>query len=103
VHIPPATLAREAHRQGERAQRLCTELDQQVAPEPLPLPLQPYQLIIQLDAWNIRERDAWGQSAARRRAGQEPERWHWVYTGTCFRLDHRGQTAGGRPIITERG
>jgi hypothetical protein len=103
VHMPPATLAREAHRQGERAQRLCTELDQQAAPEPVPLPLKPYQLIIQLDAWNIRERDDWGQSAAQRRAGQEPERWHWVYTGTCFRLDHRGQTAGGRPIITERG
>jgi hypothetical protein len=65
--------------------------------------LEPYQLIIQLDAWNIRERDAWGQSAQLRRAGQEPERWHWVYTGTCFRLDHRGQTAGGRPVITERG
>jgi len=38
-----------------------------------------------------------------RRAGREPERWHWVYTGTCFRLDHRGQTAGGRPVITQRG
>jgi hypothetical protein len=35
--------------------------------------------------------------------GAEPERWHWVYTGTCFRLDHRGRTAGGRPVITERG
>jgi hypothetical protein len=60
-------------------------------------------MIIQLDAWNIRERDDWGRSAALRRRGQEPERWHWVYTGTCFRLDHRGQTAGGRPVITERG
>ena len=28
---------------------------------------------------------------------------HWVYTGTVFRLDHRGRTAGGRPVITERG
>jgi hypothetical protein len=33
-------------------------------------------MILQLDAWNIRERDAWGQSAALRRRGQEPERWH---------------------------
>ena len=38
-----------------------------------------------------------------RRAGQEPERWHWVYPGTCFRLDHRGRSAGGRPVITARG
>lgn len=105
VQLPRATLAREARRQGERAQGLRTQLDQQAATQkpPLELTLEPYQMIIQLDAWNIRERDQWGQSAALRRQGQEPERWHWVYTGTCFRLDHRGQTAGGRAVITERG
>jgi len=105
VQLPRATLDREARRQGERAQRLRTHLDQQAATQKnqLELTLEPYQMIIQLDAWNIRERDAWGQSRALRRAGKEPERWHWVYTGTCFRLDHRGQTAGGRPVITERG
>jgi hypothetical protein len=105
IKLPRATLDREARRQGERAQRLRTQLDQQAATQKpqLELTLEPYQMIIQLDAWNIRERDAWGQSAALRRAGREPERWHWVYTGTCFRLDHRGQTAGGRPVISERG
>ena len=105
VKLPRATLDREARRQGERAQRLRTQLDQQAATQKhqLELTLAPYQMIIQLDAWNIRERDAWGQSGVLRRQGQEPERWHWVYTGTCFRLDHRGQTAGGRPVITERG
>ena len=105
IQLPRATLDREARRQGERAQRLRTRLDQQAATDKpqLELTLEPYQMIIQLDAWNIRERDDWGQSAALRRAGQEPERWHWVYTGTCFRLDQRGQTAGGRPVITERG
>jgi hypothetical protein len=105
IQLPHATLDREAKRQGERAQRLRTQLDQQAATDPkqLELTLQPYQMIIQLDAWNLRERDGWGQSAALRRAGHEPERWHWVYTGTCFRLDQRGQTAGGRPVITERG
>jgi hypothetical protein len=105
IKLPRATLDREARRQGERAQRLRTQLDQQAATRThqLELTLEPYQMIIQLDAWNIRERDAWGQSGALRRQGQEPERWHWVYTGTCFRLDHRGQTAGGRPVITERG
>lgn len=105
VKLPRATLDREARRQGERAQRLRAQLDQQATTQnhQLELTLEPYQMIIQLDAWNIRERDAWGRSAALRRQGKEPERWHWVYTGTCFRLDHRGQTAGGRPVITERG
>ncbi|MEW6304808.1 MAG: ISKra4 family transposase [Verrucomicrobiota bacterium] len=105
VKLPRATLDREAKRQGQRAQALRQQLDQQAAAEKkqLELTLEPYQMIIQLDAWNVRERDDWGQSASLRRQGQEPERWHWVYTGTVFRLDHRGHTAGGRPVITERG
>jgi hypothetical protein len=105
VKMPRATLNREARRQGERAQAVRTELDQKAATQKtqLELTLEPYQMIIQMDAWNIRERDGWGQSAALRRRGQEPARWHWVYTGTVFRLDHRGKTAGGRPIISERG
>ena len=105
VPLPRATLDREAKRQGQRAQRLRTTLDQQAATgrKQQELTLEPYQMILQLDAWNIRERDAWGNSAALRRRGQSPERWHWVYTGTCFRLDHRGHTDGGRPVITERG
>jgi len=105
VSLPAATLDREAKRQGQRAQAVRTRLDKQApkAKNQLELTLEPYQMIIQVDAWNIRERDDWGRSRALRRQGQEPERWHWVYTGTCFRLDHRGQTAGGRPIISERG
>jgi hypothetical protein len=108
VKLPRATLDREARRQGERArqvrrqddERACQGQGKAVQAE---LVLEPYQMIIQLDAWNIRERDDWGKSDALRRQGQEPERWHWVYTGTCFRLDHRGQTAGGRPVISQRG
>lgn len=105
VKLPRATLDREARRQGRRAQRLRTRLDQQAASQTRQLELtpEPYQMILQLDAWDIRERDGWGQTAALRRAGQEPERWHWVWTGTCFRLDHRGRTAGGRPVISQRG
>ena len=105
VKMPRATLDREAQRQGERAQRLRDELDRHASAQKtqLELTLEPYQMIIQMDAWSIRERDDWGCSAALRRACKEPERWHWVYTGTCFRLDHRAQTAGGRPVIIERG
>lgn len=105
VKLPRATLDREARRQGQRAQGLRTQLDQRAVcqKQQLELSLEPYQMILQLDAWNIRERDDWGKSAARRRAGQEPERWHWVYTGTVFRLDQRGHTASGRPVISQRG
>lgn len=108
VKIPPATLDREVRRQGERAQQLRQTMDQRPTAPPrtatqLELPLEPYQLILQIDAWHIRERDEWGESTALRRRGVEPERWHWVYTATCFRLDQRGRTAGGRPVITERG
>lgn len=107
VKMSRPTVHREAKRQGQRAQSLRRKLDEQAKSAPgglqPELVLEPYQMIIQLDAWNIRERDAWGQTRRLRRAGQEPERWHWVYTGTCFRLDHRGQTDGGRPVISERG
>jgi hypothetical protein len=108
VKMPRATLDREAKRQGERARRLRDQMDepagqssgQAAQPE---MVLEPYQMIIQLDAWNIRERDGWGQSERMRVRGQEPERWHWVYMGTCFRLNQRGKTAGGRAVISERG
>lgn len=108
VKLPRATLDREARRQGQRAQKLRRQQDERVGQNPpkgvqAELVLEPYQMIIQLDAWNIRERDQWGQTRALRRKAREPERWHWVYTGTCFRLDQRGKTAGGRPVISERG
>jgi hypothetical protein len=101
VKLPRPTLDREARRQGQRARQLRCKLDEQacqqttaaVQPE---MVLEPYQIIIQMDAWNIRERDGRGQTGRLRQAGQEPERWHWVYTGACFRLDHRGKTAAGR-------
>jgi len=58
IQLPRATLDREAKRQGERAQALRTQLDRQAATQKrqLELSLEPYQMIFQLDAWNIRER-----------------------------------------------
>ncbi|HEX7598095.1 MAG TPA: hypothetical protein VF518_07755, partial [Polyangia bacterium] len=109
------TLAREAQRQGDSAlvvrQRLVD------APVGLPSgsknkaaradqPPEPFTLVIQIDAWNIRERDHWGQTRKMRQRQQEVKRWHWVYTATCFRLNHRC-TKGRfktklRALITER-
>jgi hypothetical protein len=108
VKLPPATLDREARRQGQRADRKRKQLDEQMrtgqgVQQMLALPTEPFTLVIELDAWNIRERDDWGQSAQKRAAGQEPQRWHWAYGGTCFRLDQRVESDGGRARIVSRG
>jgi hypothetical protein len=115
VKLPRATLDREARRQGQRAEGRRRERDEQmsrgaggeqVVPElRLGGPVEPFTLVIELDAWNIRERNGeqWGRSACLRQQGQEPEWWHWVYGGTCFRLSQRVQTAGGRSLILSRG
>jgi predicted membrane protein len=70
-------------------------------------PVEPFTLVIQIDAWNIRERDHWGQTQKRRSQNLEMDRWHWVYTATCFRLNHRCKKGRFknklRAIITERG
>lgn len=111
--ISPATLEREARRQGQKAQQKRRNLDAQLddwnttkevaAKAHVNLPQQPFVMVIELDAWNIRERDFWGQTREVKATGQEFSRWHWVYGATCFRLDQRGQSASGRPFITERG
>jgi hypothetical protein len=113
VKISAATLARQACQQGQRAEQKRKEMDGQMSqPEgrgqqdhdlQLKLALEPFTLVIELDAWNIRECDAWGQSKAMRQSGEEPSRWHWAYGGTCFRLSQRTETAGGRPTILSRG
>jgi len=113
--LPRATLDREARRQGQRAedqrQKLDAQMSQGTGTEQLVPELRqretvaPFTLVIELDAWNIRERNDrdWGQAEALRQKGQEPEWWHWVYGGTCFRLSQRVQTAGGRSLILSRG
>lgn len=108
VKRPPATLDREARRQGRRADAKRAQLDGQInagqgREQALPLPETPFTLVIELDAWNLRERDGWGQSERQRACGQEPQRWHWVDGGTCFRLDQRGESQGGRARILRRG
>lgn len=108
VKLPPATLDREARRQGRRADQKRRRLDEQMRTglgiqQRLPLPNEAFTLVIELDAWNIRERDDWGRSAQKRACGQEPQRWHWAYGGTCFRLDQRVENTPGRARIISRG
>ncbi|HEX7599796.1 MAG TPA: hypothetical protein VF518_16380, partial [Polyangia bacterium] len=80
-------LDREAHRQGLKAQARRAEslaqLDtweglQKLARDTEGPSTQPFTLVIEIDAWNIRERDDWGQTQALREQGKKIERWHWV-------------------------
>ena len=110
-------LHRESHRQGLKAQEVrqarLAQLDtweaiQELAAKKEGPTTAPFTLIIEIDAWNIRERDDWGDTEkvrqeALRQNKEVPSKWHWVYVGTVFRLDHRGQTAGGRAVISHRG
>lgn len=107
---------REAHRQGLKAQEVrqtqLAELDsweqiQKLAARSDGPATGPFTLVIEIDAWNIRERDDWGRTQAARQEAlrqnlEVPSKWHWVYVATVFRLDHRGETASGRPVISQR-
>jgi len=111
-----SSLAREAQRQGDNAievRRQLVEAPVWVAPAAtaktaagIDQTAPPFTLVIQIDAWNIRERDHWGQTKKRRRQNKEMDRWHWVYTATCFRLNQRCTKGRSktklRAIITER-
>lgn len=111
LKLSRCTLDREAHRQGLRAEAARTahlsELDTWQGLQALSAvsegpPAQPFTLVIEIDAWNIRERDHWGETEAWRAKGEKLSRWHWVYVGTVFRLDHRAHTASGRAMISQR-
>lgn len=109
-----STLAREAQRQGDRAIEVRRQLvaappwvaPDRKGPAGLDSRVEPFTLVIQIDAWNIRERDYWGETEKRRRHNLDVDRWHWVYTATCFRLSHRCKKGRFknklRAIITER-
>lgn len=111
LKISESTIHREARRQGRRA------LEIRDAEERLSLTPEgvaelssracetnhPFTLVIQIDAWNIRERDNWGRTKQFREKCEDTGRWHWVRTGTIFRMDQRGTNCSGRPVISERG
>jgi len=111
IEVGASTLHREARRQGERALKIraadehLTENLKGVAKLAARAPKLPKHttLVIEIDAWHIRERDHWGKTQALLKAGEDIGRWHWVYTATVFRLDQRGTTESGRPVIADRG
>ena len=110
IKIGPAKLHREARRQGERALEI-RERDLWLSERPdgiaaladrAPELPKDATLVIEIDAWNIRERDHWGLTEEMRKAGEDVGRWHWVYTGTVFRLDQRISTQSDRRVIIDR-
>ena len=110
IQLNHASLARDARRQGDRAIEMLPGLHAQAAQVvkgslPGEAPSKPFTLVLQIDAWNIRERDFWNQTAAKTGSGEDFSRWHWVYTATCYRLDQRcvqGRPGKPRAVITER-
>ena len=107
---------REGHRQGLKAEQVRTarlaELDtweaiQKSAANHEEPSSAPFTLVIEIDAWNIRERDDWGRTQearleALRQKEDAPSKWHWVYVATVFRVDHRGEKDSGRAFISRR-
>jgi hypothetical protein len=105
IKLPPTTLDRVAKQAADKARQKRRQLDEQARLGKMDGPTQPSApgtLVIMMDAWNIRERDDFGRSAALRAAGVEPQRWHWVWTGTVFGLEQR-TAKNDRPIILHRG
>lgn len=102
-----STMARECRRAGDRAQAERRKLDEKACSVDgrwdvtgdlhSELGPAPFSLVIEMDAWLIRERDGWGDGK------DAPSRWHWVYTATVFRLDQRAHTQSDRPMILSRG
>lgn len=106
LKTPPATLDRSAKETGRKAQTLRRQLDQQTREGKGPQAsagIQEQTLVIQIDAFNIRERgEHWGRAQELRDRAEEPDHWHWVYVATVFVLEDR-LDKNGRAIITQRG
>ena len=110
IDICSTKIHNEACRQGQRAIEI-RDRDVELSESPYgkralaeraPVLPKDSTLVIEIDAWNIRERDHWGQTEEMRKAGQDVGRWHWVYTGTIFRLDQRITTQTNRRVIADR-
>jgi hypothetical protein len=106
LKTPPATLDRSAKETGRKAQTVRRELDQQTREGQGPQAsgaIESQTLVIQIDAFNIRERgEDWGRAGELRACGEEPAHWHWVYVATVFVLEDR-LDKNGRAIIAQRG
>ena len=69
--------------------------------DPLPVPSNPFTLIIMMDGWLARHRAGqWGEKPPEKKA--ERIQWYEIKSAVIFRLDDRGQTAGGRRFLIHK-
>jgi hypothetical protein len=71
-------------------------------PAPAPVPREPdFSLVIMLDGWMACERGSdWG--ASRRKKNPQRVLWHEIKSAVMYRLEQRGQSAGGRGLLAEK-
>jgi hypothetical protein len=69
--------------------------------EALSVPAQPFTLIIMMDGWLARHRDTqWGLKPPDKKAARV--QWNEIKSSVIFRLEDRGQTAGGRRFLIHK-
>jgi hypothetical protein len=107
--VSPSRVERQTKKKGtqallergqdvQRALAPATRADFSREKRPVDEPEQ-FTLVLMLDGWMIRERDDWGLSAALRRQGVDPSRWHEVKSARLFRLEQRASTQSQRPLL----
>lgn len=108
-----STVNRQGQRQGRRARELRRKMDEEAChtegrwrvTEEVRKAMQPtpFTLVVEMDAWLIRERGGWGKTEELRAKDASFSHWKWVYAATVFRMDQRAETHGRRPLILSRG
>lgn len=69
--------------------------------ETLSAPAKPFTLIIMMDGWMARHRDIqWGIKPPDKKAARV--QWNEIKSSVIFRLEDRGQTAGGRRFLVHK-
>jgi hypothetical protein len=69
--------------------------------EAIPAPAQPFTLILMMDGWLARHRDIqWGLKPPDKKAARV--QWNEIKSAVLFRLEDRGQTAGGRRFLIHK-
>jgi hypothetical protein len=86
----------------QHAQSLGQSAAELQLPMPKPLPKEPeFSLVMMLDGWLARERGPdWGAGPQKK----NPERitWREIKSAVIYRLEQRGQNAGGRGMLVEK-
>lgn len=97
-HLTGEAALEERRKDEERA--LCPATRGAFASEHATGVKEAFTLVLLMDGWQQRGRDAWGQTQALRRQGLDPKRWHETKTGRLYRIEGDDRRAGSRPALT---